>query len=42
MVEKKNNKVNEKKWQSTGGAVVPVDINKVKFAVRYGTPKKKK
>ena len=40
MADKKDNKKkNTKKWQTTGGAVVPVDLAKVDFATK---PKKAK
>ena len=42
MAKKKDNKPAKKvseKWQTTGGAVVPVDLKKVEFATK---PKKAK
>ena len=34
-------KIDEKKWATTGGAVVPVDINKVKLVNKPKKPAKK-
>ena len=34
-------RINDRKWSTTGGAVVPVDNNKVEFASFYGRPEQK-